>query len=68
MVNKEKKLYREIQELTTKIQKNYPELTKYLEEMPNTIPNHLSNDEGLKPLQAYKNSLDKLLEKYEKGH
>jgi len=68
MIQQQKELFKEITELTSKIQSQYPELTKYLEEMPNTIPNHLSNDEGLKPLIKYKESLKTIIENYEKRH
>jgi len=68
MIQERKDLFREITELTSKIQRQYPELTKYLEEMPNTIPNHISNEEGLKPLIKYKDSLNTMISNYEKGH
>ena len=35
----EKELNSKILDITMKIRENYPELSKYLDEMPETIPN-----------------------------
>jgi hypothetical protein len=49
------------------IQEKFPELSKYIEEMPITIPvnNPVVN---LKVLTDYYNSLDNLIEKYAENH
>ena len=54
--------------ITLKIQEEYPELIKYLNEIPR---NHLSNGEkGInnKELKGYLDSLNNLLETYAKEH
>ena len=53
----EKELNAKILEITLLIQTKYPELSKYLSEMPNTIPIEEN-------LQNYYNSLDQFLKKY----
>ncbi len=52
--------------LTMKIQSEYPELIKYLDEMPITIPDEKKPEITLKNLQAYHYSLLTLLEGYKK--
>lgn len=63
-----KVLYRKILAITMLIEEKYPELTKYLSEMPDTIPNesHPSIDE--KALQDYYISLCDILTDYEIEH
>lgn len=68
MIKQEKEVFQEITELTTLIQKHYPELLKYLDEMPNTIPNHQNNDEGIKHFIKYRNSLKEMIKNYKKEH
>ena len=47
-----------------KIRTDYPELSKYLEEMPTTIPDIKNPEINIKILQDYYNSLESLLKKY----
>lgn len=68
MIKQEKEVLQEITELTTLIQNHYPELVKYLEEMPNTIPNQQNNDEGMQHFIQYRNSLMEMINNYKKEH
>lgn len=61
-----KEVFKDITDLTSKIQNHYPELLKYLEEMPNTIPNSQNDDEEEKLLLKYKNSLAQMIANYKK--
>ncbi|MEC5165667.1 hypothetical protein RCH18_001398 [Flavobacterium sp. PL11] len=60
----EKELNQEILETTTMIRNEYPELIKYLEELPLTIP--IVDDPAItnKLLEDYVNSLKNILIKY----
>lgn len=60
----EKELNSKILEITLKINDQYPELSKYLEEMPVTIPIDNKPEITLKNLSAYYESLNVLLNKY----
>jgi hypothetical protein len=63
----EKELNAAILQKTLMIQEKFPELSKYIEEMPITIPT--SNPEiTIKNLTSYYNSLDNLMEKYAENH
>ena len=63
----EKELNAAILKKTLMIQEKFPELSKYIEEMPITIP--VDNPEiTLKNLTDYCNSLDNLIEKYAESH
>lgn len=53
-----------ILKITMKIRTDYPELSKYLEEMPTTIPDIKNPEINIKILQDYYNSLESLLKKY----
>jgi len=66
MIKKEKEVLQEITELTTIIQNRYPELVKYLGEMPNTIPNQQNNDDGMEHFIKYRNSLMEMIANYKK--
>jgi hypothetical protein len=63
----EKEINAAILKKTLMIQEKFPELSKYIEEMPITIPvnNPVVN---LKVLTDYYNSLDNLMEKYAENH
>jgi hypothetical protein len=63
----EKEINAAILKKTLMIQEKFPELSKYIEEMPITIPvnNPVVN---LKVLTDYYNSLDNLIEKYAENH
>ena len=53
-----------ILKITMKIKTDYPELSKYLEEMPTTVPDVKNPEINIKILQDYYNSLESLLKKY----
>jgi hypothetical protein len=53
-----------ILKITMKIKTDYPELSKYLDEMPTTIPDVKNPEINIKILQDYYNSLESLLKKY----
>ena len=59
-----KELNSKILNLTLKINDKYPELSKYLDEMPVTIPIEKKPEITLKVLSAYYASLNVLLDKY----
>jgi len=60
----EKELNSKILKITMKIQDQYPELSKYIEEMPITIPIEKNPEVTLKNLKAYYDSLNSILTKY----
>jgi sugar-specific transcriptional regulator TrmB len=64
----ENKIEDAILKITMKIQKQYPELSKYLVEMPVTIPDVQNPEINIKNLQDYYNSLVELLNKYAPNH
>ena len=61
-------LNNDILNITMKIQDEFPELSKYITEMPVTIPNEEDPEINTKNLQDYYNSLDALLKKYTRTH
>jgi hypothetical protein len=60
----EEELNAKILQITLKIQKDYPELSKFLAEMPVTIPNKVHPHINLKCLNEYYMSMEVLLNKY----
>lgn len=68
IMDKLPKIFTEITELTNKIEKEYPEIYKFLEEDPMTIPNmaHPNTDE--KVMQAYLDDLKQLVRRYKETH
>ncbi|MBH2003524.1 MAG: hypothetical protein I8H66_02440 [Sphingobacteriia bacterium] len=54
--------------LTMRIRETYPELSKYIEEMPVSIPNEPDPHVQAKQLQVYYDSLKNILNKYAEGH
>jgi hypothetical protein len=54
--------------ITMKIQEEFPELSKYIAEMPVTIPNIEDPAINIDSLNEYYNSLNDLLSKYTKAH
>ena len=64
----EKELNSKILKITLKINDQNPELSKYLEEMPVTIPVEKKPEITLQNLSIYYESLDVLLKKYIKEH
>ncbi|SHG52159.1 hypothetical protein SAMN05443549_104316 [Flavobacterium fluvii] len=63
----EKELDTAILKITMKIREQYPELSKYISEMPDTIPNMENPKMNTKTLQGYYDSLDVLLKDYIKN-
>jgi hypothetical protein len=63
---KEKKINKEILELTTEIRNNYPELNKYFEELTTSIP--FTGSVDIKALEDYRNTLETALQKYKNEH
>lgn len=57
-------LNQQILEVTLKIKKKYPELSKYIEEMPVTIPDIENPEVTRKNLKTYYDSLQSMLNKY----
>lgn len=57
-----------ILDITMKITEQYPELSKYITEMPVTIPNMENPDINLVALQDYYSSLRNVLKDYVENH
>ena len=64
----EKEINDAILKITMKIRNDYPELSKYLSEMPVTIPDDSNPDVNIKILQDYYESLENILQKYIPNH
>jgi hypothetical protein len=64
----EHELNADILKITMKIKENYPELSKYITEMPVTIPNEVSPEINSKTLSTYYDSLLELMRKYAQNH
>jgi hypothetical protein len=64
----EKELNDDILKITMTIKESFPELSKYIEEMPITIPNNSNPQINLKTLKDYYDSLDNLMKKYATNH
>ncbi|HSL88592.1 MAG TPA: hypothetical protein VK870_04785 [Ignavibacteriaceae bacterium] len=63
-----KELNVKILDITMIIQEKYPELLKYLGEMPVTIPDKKSPEIDCKNLREYYDSLSSILENYAREH
>lgn len=61
---KEKDLNSKILKITLTINDKYPELSKYIEEMPVTIPDEKNPEISIKNLLTYYDSLNTILNKY----
>lgn len=59
---------KEINDLTLKIEQEYPELYQYLDENPLTISSGGSSKVGKKNFSEYLNSLKQLLKHYIENH
>jgi hypothetical protein len=59
-----KELNEKILSVTMTIKEHYPELSKYLEEMTNTIPDEKDPEINRKNLKNYYDSLTSMLNKY----
>jgi len=64
----EQDLNSKIMEITMIIKDKYPELLKYLDEMPITVPTKKNPEITIKNLNAYYDSLNTLLTKYKLEH
>jgi len=64
----EKELNAKILAITLLIQKSHPELSKFLNEMPVTIPDEKKPDISAETLREYYESLTALLKKYNIVH
>ncbi len=64
----EAELNKNIVKMTMTIRNEFPELMKFLGEMPQTIPNKESPEINIKILQDYYDSLEDLLRKYAPNH
>lgn len=60
----EKDLNSKIIKITLSINDKYPELSKYMDEMPVTIPDEKNPEITIKNLQAYYDSLNSIMNKY----
>ncbi len=60
----EKVLNAKILKITMTISEKYPELSKYIEEMPETIPDEKDPEITRKNLKGYYDSLNTMLNKY----
>ncbi len=60
----EKSLNAKILKITMTIKSEYPELSKYLEEMNETIPDENNPDVTIMKLQEYYDSLNSMLNSY----
>jgi hypothetical protein len=58
----------DILKITMMIREKYPELSKYISEMPITIPNVPSPEINAKILQEYYESLEAIMKKYATSH
>lgn len=63
------KILTEISQITRDIEENYPELQKYLDETPTTLPKGSNSDSHMdnKVLKDYLDSLKEMLRKYKEG-
>ena len=64
----EKELNADILKITMLIQDKFPELSKYIAEMPVTIPNVATPEITIKILKDYYDSLSILLKDYDRNH
>ncbi len=64
----EKEINNDILTITMTIREKFPELSKYITEMPVTIPDTNDPAINIKNLQGYYNSLDALMKKYSVTH
>ena len=59
---------KDILETTIEIEEKFPELAKFIEEMPETISNENIPEINLTVLEEYEESLNSLLKKYAVTH
>ena len=58
------KLSRELRELTDTIQEPHPELVKYMDELPISVPAEKGRKKDLELLEEYRDSLRSILSRY----
>jgi hypothetical protein len=58
----------EISQLTRDIEQNHPELLKYLDELPISIPSMPEQREDMELLREYRDSLKAILARYSDKH
>jgi hypothetical protein len=68
LMKSEKELNADILDITMKIQATYPELSKFIGEMPVKISNEDGSEINIKNLKDYYDSLEALLKSYDKTH
>ena len=61
-------LEKDIVNITMKMQKEFPELSKYIKEMPSDFSGKGDDEINIKSLKEYHNSLVGMFEKYSKTH
>jgi hypothetical protein len=64
----EEELNADILKITMTMRDKYPELSKYISEMPITIPDESNPHINTKNLQNYYDSLNEILKKYAPNH
>lgn len=64
----EKELNAKILEITMTINDKYPELSKYIGEIPITIPNESDPEITIKILKDYYNTLETILKNHTNNH
>lgn len=64
----EVQLNADILKITLMIRKQYPELSKYISEMPVTIPNVETPEINAKILKDYYDSLEAVMKNYAQNH
>ncbi len=64
----EKELNEKILKITMTIRNDYPELSKYLNEMPDTLPSDSKPEMSNKTLFEYYKSLEAMLKEYVPSH
>lgn len=63
-----KSILTEIADLTNMIERDYPEVYRYLDENPMTIPDIEKPNMGRKVMQEYLDDLKQLVKQYSKTH
>ena len=68
IMESENKLNEKIMTIINRIENKHPELLKYLDEMPMTIPKENNPEINIKILKEYYESLEKIEKEIEKSH
>ena len=67
-MKREEELNKKIVKITMTIRNEFPELMKFIGEMPETIPDKKNPEINIKILEDYYDSLEDLLRKYAPNH